>query len=229
MMHNHIGIVEDDKNIQNIVSAYLKKEGYEVTVVGSAEAAWEVWEKTPPDMWVLDIMLPGMDGYEFCKKIRLESEVPIIIISAKDDEIDKILGLELGGDDYLTKPFSPRELVARVKRLFKRSTLAMEEPKQSENQLRAGELFISLDERRIFWEDTEFEVTTKEYDMLLLFVENPNRAFSREELLIKIWGDDYFGSDRAVDDLVKRIRKKLPEVPLETVWGFGYRLRKEEE
>lgn len=229
MMHNHIGIVEDDKNIQNIVSAYLKKEGYEVTVVGSAEAAWEVWEKTPPDMWVLDIMLPGMDGYEFCKKIRLESEVPIIIISAKDDEIDKILGLELGGDDYLTKPFSPRELVARVKRLFKRSAITMEEPKQSENQLRAGELVISLDERRIFWEGTEFEITTKEYDMLLLFVENPNRAFSREELLIKIWGEDYFGSDRAVDDLVKRIRKKLPEVPLETVWGFGYRLRKEED
>lgn len=228
-MHNHIGIVEDDKNIQNIVSAYLKKEGYEVTVVGSAEAAWEVWEKTPPDMWVLDIMLPGMDGYEFCKKIRLESEVPIIIISAKDDEIDKILGLELGGDDYLTKPFSPRELVARVKRLFKRSAITMEEPKQSENQLRAGELVISLDERRIFWEGTEFEITTKEYDMLLLFVENPNRAFSREELLIKIWGEDYFGSDRAVDDLVKRIRKKLPEVPLETVWGFGYRLRKEED
>ncbi|MHA6253045.1 response regulator transcription factor [Oceanobacillus sp. CAU 1775] len=228
-MRNHIGIVEDDKNIQNIVSAYLKKEGYEVTVAGSAEEAWEVWEKTPPDMWVLDIMLPGMDGYEFCKKIRLESEVPIIIISAKDDEIDKILGLELGGDDYLTKPFSPRELVARVKRLFKRSSVTIDEPKQADNQLRAGDLHISLDERRIFWEGNEFEVTTKEYEMLLLFVENPNRAFSREELLIKIWGNDYFGSDRAVDDLVKRIRKKLPDVPLETVWGFGYRLRKDEE
>ncbi len=114
-----IGLVEDDKNIQNIVRAYLEKEGYEVTVVASGEEGWEVWENNPPDMWILDIMLPGMDGYEFCKRIRAESEVPIIIISAKDDEIDKILGLELGGDDYLTKPFSPRELVARVKNCLK--------------------------------------------------------------------------------------------------------------
>jgi len=228
-MSYHIGIVEDDKNIQNIVAAYLQKEGYQVTVVGSAEDAWEIWQKSPPDMWVLDIMLPGMDGYEFCKQIRTESEVPIIIISAKDDEIDKILGLELGSDDYLTKPFSPRELVARVKRLFKRTAVQTEKEPDQTNQLKVGRLLITLDERRIFWEEEEFEVTTKEYEMLLLFAENPNRAFSREELLIQIWGNDYFGSDRAVDDLVKRIRKKLPEVPIETVWGFGYRLRKEED
>src|SRR5699024_10237415 len=112
-MNHHIGIVEDDENIQSIVNAYLKKEGYTTTVLGSAEEAWELWERQPPDMWVLDIMLQEMDGYELCRKIRTESDVPIIIISAKDDEIDKILGLELGGDDYLTKPFSPRELVAR--------------------------------------------------------------------------------------------------------------------
>src|SRR5699024_2038260 len=116
-----IAIVEDDKNIQNIVAAFLKKEGYDVTILDSAEEGMELWSKNPPDMWVLDIMLPGMDGYEFCKEIRSKSEVPIIIISAKDEEIDKILGLELGGDDYLTKPFSPRELTARVKRLFKRT------------------------------------------------------------------------------------------------------------
>src|SRR5690625_5609054 len=120
-MQYHIGVVEDDRNIQNIVAAYLKKEGYTVTVVSSAEEAWELWEGNPPDMWILDIMLPGMDGYEFCKRIRNESEVPIIIISAKDEEVDKILGLELGGDDYLTKPFSLRELIARIMRLFKRT------------------------------------------------------------------------------------------------------------
>lgn len=224
-MNYHIGVVEDDPNIQNIVSAYLKKEGFNVTEFESAEMAWDHWKKNPPDMWILDIMLPGMDGYEFCKKIRNESEVPIIIISAKDEEIDKILGIELGGDDYLTKPFSPRELVARVKRLFKRSQT---QHTGSTINVKIGNLLIYQNERRIFWAGEEQELTTKEFDMLLLFAEYPNRAFSREELLTKIWGEDYFGSDRAVDDLIKRIRKKLEDVPLETVWGFGYRLRSEE-
>ena len=225
-MNYHIGVVEDDPNIQNIVSAYLKKEGFTVTILGSAEDAWELWTVNPPDMWILDIMLPGMDGYDFCRKIRNESEVPIIIISAKDDEIDKILGLELGGDDYLTKPFSPRELIARVKRLFKRTHI---EPKTDETDtIKVNELLIYKTERRVYWTGEEQEMTTKEFDMLLLFAENPNRAFSREELLVTIWGDDYFGSDRAVDDLVKRIRKKIADIPLETVWGYGYRLRSNE-
>lgn len=227
-MNYHIGVVEDDKNIQDIVSAYLKKEGFEVTILGSAEEAWDVWESSPPDMWVLDIMLPGMDGYEFCRRIRNESEVPIIIISAKDDEIDKILGLELGGDDYLTKPFSPRELIARIKRLFKRSHSVRESNESSNNKVKVDHLLIYKNDRRIFWDGQEEEITTKEFDMLLLFAENVNRAFSREELLVKIWGEDYFGSDRAVDDLVKRIRKKFADIPLETVWGFGYRLRSDE-
>lgn len=223
VMKYHIGVVEDDPNIQNIVSAYLKKDGFIVTVVGSAEDALELWTVNPPDMWILDIMLPGMDGYDFCKKIRNESEVPIIIISAKDDEIDKILGLELGGDDYLTKPFSPRELIARVKRLFKRTNV--EKRIDETDILKVSELLIYKTERRVYWTGEEQEMTTKEFDMLLLFAENPNRAFSREELLVTIWGDDYFGSDRAVDDLVKRIRKKIVDIPLDTVWGYGYRLR----
>lgn len=227
-MNDHIGVVEDDANIQNIVSAYLKKEGFPVTVLGSAEEAWQLWETQPPDMWILDIMLPGMDGYDFCKKIREESDVPIIIISAKDEEIDKILGIELGGDDYLTKPFSPRELVARVKRLFKRTKPVAQDSDQEHDKLKVDELLVRKNDRRLFWKGQEIEVTTKEYDMLLLFAENVNRAFSREELLIKIWGNDYFGSDRAVDDLVKRIRKKLDDIQLETVWGFGYRFRSEE-
>ncbi|MFC2947812.1 response regulator transcription factor [Virgibacillus sediminis] len=227
-MNEYIGVVEDDRNIQNIVSAYLKKEGYHVTVVESAEEAWEQWREDPPSMWVLDIMLPGMDGYEFCKKIREESDVPIIIISAKDEEIDKILGLELGGDDYLTKPFSPRELVARVKRLFKRAQPALQQNGDSHDKVVAGQLLIYRNERRLFWNGKEQDITTKEFDMLLLLADNVNRAFSREELLTRIWGEDYFGSDRAVDDLVKRIRKKIADLPLETVWGYGYRLRRDE-
>lgn len=228
-MNQFIGLVEDDPNIQNIVSAYLKKEGYDVAIFDSAEKAMQVWKSNPPDMWILDIMLPGMDGYEFCKKIREDSEVPIIIISAKDDEIDKILGLELGGDDYLTKPFSPRELVARVKRLFKRTSILPSVPQIDEDILTVGQLAIYIDERRINWNGEEYEVTTKEFDMLQFLAENVNRAFSREELLIHIWGNDYFGSDRAVDDLIKRIRKKFKDIPIETVWGYGYRMRKEEE
>ncbi|MCM3399031.1 response regulator transcription factor [Oceanobacillus profundus] len=228
-MNYHIGLVEDDANIQNIVSAYLKKEGYDVTIMDSAEKGWELWENDPPDMWILDIMLPGMDGYEFCKKIRTRSDVPIIIISAKDEEIDKILGLELGGDDYLTKPFSPRELIARVKRLFRRTQPKQNHAEEETDRLKVDHLLIYREDRRIFFQGKEYEITSKEYEMLLLFAENPNRAFSREELLLKIWGNDYFGSDRAVDDLVKRIRKKMDHIPLETVWGYGYRLRKEEE
>ncbi|HLT56457.1 MAG TPA: response regulator transcription factor [Bacillota bacterium] len=224
-MKYYIGIVEDDTNIQNIVAAYLKKEGFKVELVSSAEEAMELWNNHPPDMWILDIMLPGMDGYEFCKRIRRESNVPIIIISAKDDEIDKILGLELGGDDYLTKPFSPRELVARVKRLFQRTEAAKTVVSAEENKIKAGDLLIYKEDRRVFWQGKEVDVTTKEFDMLLYLAEHENRAFSREELLMTIWGDDYYGSDRAVDDLVKRIRKKIPDIPLETVWGYGYRLR----
>lgn len=226
-MKTMIGLVEDDENIQNIVSAYLRKEGYDVRVMGSAEQGWKVWETEPPDMWILDIMLPGMDGYEFCKKIRDESEVPIIIISAKDDEVDKIIGLELGGDDYLTKPFSPRELVARVKRLFKRTQMG-QASSEEQHRLKVGQLFIYKTERRVFFKGKEYDVTRKEFDLLHLLAEYPERAFAREELLVKVWGDDYFGSDRAVDDLIKRLRKKIPQIPVETVWGYGYRLKTEE-
>lgn len=223
-LKQHVAVIEDDPNIQNIVSAFLKKEGFEVTVLSSAEEGMVLWAENPPDMWILDIMLPGMDGYEFCKQIRKDSDAPIIIISAKDEEIDKILGLELGGDDYLTKPFSPRELVARVKRVFKRVGSA-KSIAEKQDSVRIDNLLIYKNDRRVFWNDLEVEVTTKEFDMLLLFAENVNRAFSREELLVQVWGEDYYGSDRAVDDIVKRIRKKFPEMPLETVWGYGYRLR----
>ncbi|PXW89188.1 two-component system response regulator CssR [Streptohalobacillus salinus] len=224
-MHERIYIVEDDPNIRDIVKAYLTKEGYQVTVLGDAEAAWAYQEQEQPEMWILDIMLPGMDGYELCKRIREKSDVPIIIISAKDEEVDKILGLELGGDDYLTKPFSPRELVARVKRLFKRVNLKPE--KEAAEVLTMGPLEVKHEDRRVFWHKEEVDVTQKEYDLIYHLIQHQNRAFSREELLTLIWGDDYFGSDRAVDDLVKRLRKKMEGLPVETVWGYGYRLRQE--
>ncbi|SNZ16788.1 two-component system, OmpR family, response regulator CssR [Terribacillus aidingensis] len=231
-MLNHIIVVEDDPNIRNIVEAYLKKEGYRISVAETAELALELAEKEVPDMWIMDIMLPGMDGYALCNKIRQTSEVPIIIISAKDEEIDRILGLELGGDDYLTKPFSPRELVARVKRLFKRWNPQTQPDMQAavkQMDLEAGDLQLHLGERRVYWHEEEVEVTAKEFEMIVILVQNPNRAFSRDELLTQVWGEDYFGSDRAVDDLVKRLRKKMEGIPIETVWGFGYRFRMDEE
>ncbi|MBU5595430.1 response regulator transcription factor [Amphibacillus sp. MSJ-3] len=229
-MSYHIFLVEDDPNIRDIVSAYLEKDGYTLSMVDNAEEAWEMTRDQQPDMWILDIMLPGMDGYELCKKIRQESEVPIIIISAKDEEVDKILGLELGSDDYLTKPFSPRELVARVKRLFKRVATYKEQiADQKDQDFRAGHLTVQVSDRRVFWYDEEIEVTAKEYELLYSLIQNQNRAFSREELLTLIWGEDYFGSDRAVDDLVKRLRKKIDGLPIETVWGYGYRLRDDDE
>ncbi|MFC4402064.1 response regulator transcription factor [Gracilibacillus xinjiangensis] len=227
-MNQHIYLVEDDPNIRDIVQAYLKKEGYHVTMTERAEDAWEKAQNEQPDMWILDIMLPGMDGYELCKKIRQISEVPIIIISAKDEEVDKILGLELGSDDYLTKPFSPRELVARVKRLFKRAEAKPMVNNVKQSVLEINQLKLDQAARQVFWRNEEIDVTTKEFDMLEIFTKQPNRAFSREELLTIIWGDDYFGSDRAVDDLVKRLRKKLDGLPVETVWGYGYRLHIDE-
>ncbi|OXM14683.1 response regulator transcription factor [Paenibacillus herberti] len=226
-----VAIVDDDENIRHLVEAYLNKESYHTIGLASAEEAWTLYRSNPPDLWVLDIMLPGMDGYELCRRIRDEAEVPIIMISAKDSEVDKILGLELGSDDYLVKPFSPRELVARVKRQIQRwyrSRLAPLQPSNSEEGLLLGSLRILPEERRAFWEDNELELTFKEFELLHVFARHPNRAFNREELLVMIWGDDYFGSDRAVDHLIKRLRKKCVELPLEAVWGHGYRLRLEE-
>lgn len=229
----HVAIVDDDANIRQIVQAYLQKEGYVTTAVESAEAAIALEQENPPDLWVLDIMLPGMNGYEFCRRIRAGSETPIIMVSARDEEVDKILGLELGSDDYLTKPFSPRELVARVNRALQRwkqmrsyneesPYLAKEiKPEDSVNTV----LVLDKEKRLVYSLGVEVEVTAKEFQVLCLLSENPNRAFSRDELLTLIWGDDYFGSDRVVDDLIRRIRKKLDKIPIETVWGFGYRLR----
>lgn len=236
----HIAIVDDDLHIRQIVEAYLRKEGYRTTALESAEHAFRLWEETPPDLWVLDIMLPGINGYEFCRRIRMETEVPIIMISARDEEVDKILGLELGSDDYLTKPFSPRELVARVNRALRRwdqmksgSAGSVEGVLSTIDESAAADgepypLALNRETRQVFWLGTEVETTMKEFELLRFLADHPNRAFSRDELLTLVWGDDYFGSDRVVDDVVRRIRKKMSELPLETVWGFGYRLRMDE-
>lgn len=225
-----IAVVDDDEHIRNLVEAYLQKENYHTIGLGSAEEAWTLWQTSPPDMWVLDVMLPGMDGYEFCKRIRNEAEVPIIMISARDNEVDKILGLELGSDDYLVKPFSPRELVARIKRQLQRWYKLSNQAEKFHSQttstrLEIDQLLLLPEERRVFWCGEEVDLTSKEFTMLKVFADAPNRAFTRDELLSYVWGDDYFGSDRAVDHLIKRMRKKLEHLPIEAVWGHGYRMR----
>ncbi|NWL86285.1 MULTISPECIES: response regulator transcription factor [unclassified Paenibacillus] len=230
MNHQYvIAVVDDDLNIRNLVEAYLQKENYRTIGLSSAEEAWDLWRGHPPDLWVLDIMLPGMDGYEFCRRIRNEAEVPIIMISARDSEVDKILGLELGSDDYLVKPFSPRELVARVKRQLQRwyklNQLEESAIPSPPVQIELGRLLLLPDERRAFWDGEEVDLTSKEFAMLRVFADNPNRAFTRDELLAYVWGDDYFGSDRAVDHLLKRVRKKIGDLPIEAIWGHGYRMR----
>ena len=230
----YIAVVDDDTHIRELGEACLKKEQYPTAGLASAEEALNLWRRDPPDLWVLDIMLPGMDGYAFCQLIRREAEVPIIMISARDHEVDKVLGLELGSDDYLTKPFSLRELTARIKRLLHRWYRTQEnspgllpavgQPAASRS-LTWGALHVLPEERRIFWNQQEVELTMKEFELLHVLALHPNRAFTREELLTLVWGDDYFGSDRAVDHLIKRVRKKMPELPIEAVWGHGYRFR----
>ncbi|HWP96926.1 MAG TPA: response regulator transcription factor [Syntrophomonadaceae bacterium] len=218
-----IFVVDDEENIRYIISEYLLREGFTVETFGSVEAALARLQSGFPDMFILDIMLPGKDGLEFCRDIRSRSGVPVIFISARGEEIDRVLGLELGGDDYLTKPFSPRELVARVRSIFRRASI----PIIPEELLETGNLRINPNDRRITVENSEVMLTPKEYELLLLLAQQPQRTFNRQELLDRVWGCDYVGGNRAVDDLVKRLRKKLRESGssnnVKTIWGYGYR------
>jgi DNA-binding response OmpR family regulator len=217
-------VVDDEENIRHIISTYLMRDGFQVESFASVEETMARLQSTYPDMFILDIMLPGRDGLDFCREVRSRSGVPVIFISSRDEEVDRILGLEIGGDDYLAKPFSPRELVARVRSLFRRSSLAS----PTAYTLSIDNLTIFPTDRRILVNGQEMMLTPKEYEMLLLLIEQPQRTFTRQELLDRVWGFDYVGGARAVDDLIKRLRKKLrengAETNIKTIWGYGYRL-----
>lgn len=215
-----IYLVEDDENLNLVLTSYLKKEGWDVSSFLNGEDA-EKAMAIPPDLWILDIMLPDIDGYQLIKEIKSATpNIPVIFISARDADIDRVVGLELGSDDYLPKPFLPRELVIRARNLLDRfktsiSVINNLQPytiNDSSRIVKLGEKIIDL--------------TSKEYDLLIYFAKNPNMALSREQILDHIWGNDYFGSDRVVDDLVRRLRKKMPELDVETVYGYGYRVNK---
>ncbi|GAA4725612.1 response regulator transcription factor [Brevibacillus fulvus] len=222
-------LVDDETNLLELLKSYLQNAGYEVRAFQNGTEVLPVLEEQPPHLWILDIMLPDIDGYELLRLIRSKSDVPIIFISARDQDMDKIIGLELGSDDYLAKPFLPRELVIRVQKLLQRTYEKSGNPVVSpstgfQDWVQAGPYSISAKGRLVKEGETEIELTTKEFELICYFLQNQGIALHREQILTAIWGDDYIGSDRAVDDLVKRIRKKMPKFPVETVYGFGYRM-----
>ncbi len=215
-----ICLVEDEIDLQAVVKMYLEKAGYEVVAfMKGAEAISYIGQ--PVDVWILDIMLgDDVNGYDVIKAIREKyPDVPVIFTSARDQDLDRILGLELGSDDYITKPYSSKELVLRVNNIIKRVY-----QKQPSHILTYSVYTIDVDKRVVVLKEKELKLTTLEFDLLLLFVENIGKSFSREEILASVWGMDYFGSDRAVDDLVRRLRKKMPKLNVGTVYGYGYRL-----
>lgn len=225
-----IVVVDDEKRIREIIVMYLVKEGYEVADFDNADEAYEYFKNNHIDLMVLDIMMRGTNGLDLCKKIRRESDIPIIFVSARNEELDRILGLELGADDYLSKPFSVRELIVRIKNILKRSENIVGH--KDESILNVKELSIYPDQRIVKIIDKEIQLTTKEYEVLKYLVENKGYPLSRDKIIQNIWGYEYDGYDRNVDDTVKRLRKKLKEsgssVEIQTVWGFGYKVMNDE-
>ena len=215
-----ICLVEDETDLVAVVKMYLEKAGYDVvTFTKGSEAISYIGNHV--DVWILDIMLgDDVNGYDVIKAIREKYPlVPVIFTSARDQDLDRILGLELGSDDYITKPYSSKELVLRVNNIIKRVYQSTES--KIINYL---DYSIDLDKRIVSVKDKPIKLTTLEFDLLILLVENINKSFSREDILNAVWGNDYFGSDRAVDDLVRRLRKKMPLLNVNTIYGYGYRL-----
>lgn len=214
-----IYFVEDQKEIASIITKYLVKEGYNVKTFYDGESAMR-HINDPVDLWILDIMLPGnISGYDLIKEIKSRNKnIPIIFTSARDQDMDKIIGLELGSDDYVAKPYSPKELLLRVKAVLRRFT------KPSLEVIKHETYEINVTKREIKEDDKIIELTNKEFELLLFFLRNINTPFEREQILDKVWGKNYYGSDRVVDDLLRRLRQKMPNLKIETIYGFGYKL-----
>lgn len=226
-----IYVVDDEERIRELIKSYLEKEGFSVCVFHDGNSALEAFNINTPDMLVIDIMMPGMDGYTLLREIRKKSNVPVIVVSAKDDEIDRVLGLELGSDDYISKPFSPRELVARVKTIFRRIGRDDSDNEEKQDVIRCGDMICNKEERSVSVNGQFLELTVKEFDFIIYLSVNKNRVLTREQLLNAVWGYDFMGDTRVVDDIVKRVRKKLiiyeSILKIITVWGYGYKLIEE--
>ncbi len=217
-------VIEDEDSIRESLAFLLTKEGYQVEAVSSGTEAIDQFEKFNPDLILLDIMLPGLSGVEITKKIRQTSQTPIIMLTAKDTELDKVLGLEIGADDYVTKPFSGRELLARIKALLRRSN----EPTNLEAALKVGPIEIDQERHQVFIRGEETSMPLKEFELLLYLAQNSGRVLTRNQLIDRIWGSDYFGDTKTLDVHMKRIRSKIEKDPanpkyLQTVRGVGYK------
>ena len=218
-MKRVISIVEDEKDINNLVAQYLRKEGYEVHSYYTYEEASAHVADDDVHLWILDIMLDDKSGFDLIEEIRLQGpETPVIFMSARDKEFDRIIGLEKGCDDYITKPFSPKELVLRVNNIIKRAY------RDDNNRISIDGYELDEEQRKIYADNVEIELTTKEFDLLMMFIKNKGIAFSRDKILENVWDENYFGSDRVVDDTLRRLRKKLPNLNIHTIYGYGSRL-----
>ena len=214
-----IGLVEDETDLLKLIKNYLEKANYQVVTFDKGNDALN-YIGNKIDLWILDIMLgDDVNGYDIIKAIRKDnSEVPVIFTSARDQDLDKILGLELGSDDYITKPYSPKELVLRVNNIIRRVYT------KEKQKISYKDYIIDLDKRMAFLNDEDLNLTTLEFDLLYMFVTNRKKSFSRDDILNNIWGENYFGTDRVVDDLIRRLRKKMPLLDINTIYGYGYRL-----
>ena len=220
-------IVDDDNNIAELISLYLTKECYDTKIVNDGEEALKAFTSFAPNLILLDLMLPGMDGYQVCREIRHKSNVPIIMLSAKGEIFDKVLGLELGADDYMIKPFDSKELVARVKAVLRRyQPVKQEAPKSSAKIVEYPDLVINQTNYSVLYQGHPVDMPPKELELLYFLASSPNQVFTREQLLDHIWGYEYIGDTRTVDVHIKRLREKIKDHPswsLSTVWGIGYK------
>ena len=222
-------IVEDEESIRGFLKINLKRNGFEVLETDNGEEGLEIVEREEPDILILDVMLPGIDGFEVCKRVREKQEsIGIIMLTAKGQEMDKIIGLEYGADDYMVKPFNPMELLLRIKAILRR--IGKDDEKKV---LKEGIFTVDIYGKKIFKGDEEIDLTPKEYSLIKIFIENPNRAFSRDELLDLAWGKNYFADSKIIDVNIRRLRSKIEDSSskqgyIETIWGFGYRWRGEE-
>lgn len=217
---------DDDQMIRELLQAHIEKAGFGIKTFENGRSLYDAFIAEPCDLIITDIVMPVMNGYDLCREIRKESMVPIYMISANNDEIDRVLGLELGSDDYISKPISFRELLIKIKNTFKRLDNYSVKPLNS--NLVCLDVTLNKENREVFIKDQLLQTSSKEFELLMLLMDNVNRPFSREQLIEAIWGYDYFGETRQVDHMVKRLRKKMilmeAEMQIQTVWGFGYKI-----
>ena len=230
-MPQRVLVVDDESSIVELVAYNLRREGFEVITENDGQQGLKRALSDKPDLVVLDVMLPSLSGLDVCRSIRHESDIPVIMLTARKDELDRILGLELGADDYVTKPFSPRELVARVKAILRRAKRPLDkETVESDVAVEHHGLKIAFDKREVMLDNVLLQLTFTEFELLAILARNPGRAFTRDDLLVKVWGQDFFGDARTVDVHIRHLREKLQEDPqsprfIETVRGVGYRFR----